>query len=120
MLNACDSSVQDVRLAAQDFRFDPPEVRLHAARPIRLLVVNEGREPHEFTSPLLTDHQVRLLAVEPADVRGQGTIKIAPGRSITLTLLAPAGVYLYRCKMRGHAGMTGTMIVDSQADVANR
>ena len=112
LLDACDSSVQDVRLAVQDFRFDPQEVRLHAARPIRLVVVNEGREPHEFTGPFLTDPRVRLLAAEPADVRGQGTFKIAPGRSLRLTFLAPAGTYLFRCKIRGHAGMAGMMIVD--------
>jgi uncharacterized cupredoxin-like copper-binding protein len=112
LLDACDASVQDVRLAAQDFRFDPQEVRLHAAHPIRLLVVNEGREPHEFTGPFLTDPQVRLLDGEPAGVRGRGTVTIAPGRSIRLTFLAPAGTYLFRCKIRGHAGMTGTMIVD--------
>ena len=53
----CDSNEQTVQIIAEDFRFTPSEVHVSSDRPIRLLVVNQGREPHELKSPLLA-HQV--------------------------------------------------------------
>jgi hypothetical protein len=52
----CDSPEQTVDIVAEDFRFTPAEVRVAAERPIRLRIVNAGREPHEFKSVLLV-HQ---------------------------------------------------------------
>jgi len=98
---------------AQDFRFVPAEVRLHAGDPIRLVIVNEGREPHEFTSPLLSDPQVRVLwEAETAQSLHGASLRILPGRAATVTFQAPPGTYLFRCPIRGHAGMHGTVIVE--------
>lgn len=110
---ACEPRVQEVRIAAQDFRFIPSEIRLHAADPIRLVIVNEGREPHDFTSPLLFDPRVRNLPdAGPGQPQQSGRFRILPGRSVTVTFQAPPGTYLFRCQIRGHAGMIGTLIVD--------
>lgn len=112
-MTACESRVQETRIAAQDFRFVPAEVRFHARDPVRLVIVNEGREPHEFTSPLLSDPQVRVLSdAEPAQSRQADSLRILPGRAATVTFQAPPGTYLFRCQIRGHAGMYGMIIIE--------
>lgn len=105
-LVACERGEQAVRVAAQDFRFSPDTVRLHADAPARLTIVNEGREPHEFTSPLLTDARVRLLEAPES-------FRLPPGRSLAIVFQAPPGTYPFRCRVRGHPGMEGTLIVES-------
>ncbi|MEW6543351.1 MAG: cupredoxin domain-containing protein [Nitrospirota bacterium] len=110
---ACNVREQTARITAQDHRFVPAEIRLSAASPFRLTLTNEGREPHEFASPLLTDPQVRILADDSGTARATGRILVRPGRSADVAVLAPAGTYLFRCKVRGHGGMTGTLIVES-------
>lgn len=111
-LAACEPGVQDIRIAAQEFRFVPAEVRLDAATPVRLTIANEGREPHEFTSTLLANPKVRILSdAEPAEYRQADSLKIPPGRSATITIQAPPGAYVFHCKIRGHAAMIGTIIV---------
>lgn len=105
LVTSCDPREQEARITAQDFRFVPAQVRLAADAPIRLTIVNEGREPHEFASSLLTDAQVVVLSAPQ-------TLRILPGRSVTFMLQAPPGTYLFRCPIRGHAGMNGVMIVE--------
>ncbi len=103
---------QFLRLVAQDYRFVPTDIRVLADRPIRLLIVNEGRERHEFTSSLLAKAEVQMLADPPLTLtRNTGTVSIDPGRSVEIRVQAPAGTYLFHCRIRGHAGMRGTMIV---------
>jgi len=104
-LAACERGEQAVRVAAQDFRFSPATIRLHADAPARLTIINEGREPHEFAGPLLTDPRVRLLSVPKS-------FRLPPGRSLTILFQAPPGTYVFRCRVRGHPGMVGTVIVE--------
>src|SRR5687767_8212072 len=52
-MSGCESREQTVRIVAEDFRFTPSEVHVSSAYPIRLLVVNGGRERHEFKTALL-------------------------------------------------------------------
>jgi len=112
-LTACQPPVQEVRIAAQEYRFEPAQIRLRAAQPAHLVIVNEGREPHEFTSTLLANPLVRILAAaKPAEYREAATFKIPPGRSVEITLLAPPGVYAFHCKIKGHGAMAGTIMVD--------
>jgi hypothetical protein len=58
-MSGCESKEQTVRIVAEDFRFTPSEVHVSSAYPIRLLVVNEGRERHEFKTALLA-HQIGM------------------------------------------------------------
>jgi len=110
---ACDADPQRVRIAAQDFRFDPAESHLEADRPVELLIVNEGREPHEIASPLLSDSEViRLAPVEPAQARQGEAYRITPGKTLRVTFQAPAGTYFIRCRIRGHGGMAGLLIIE--------
>ena len=105
-LATCEQGDQTVRVAAQDFRFSPDTIHLRADVPARLTIVNEGREPHEFAGPLLTDARVRLLSAPES-------FRLLPGRSMTVILQAPPGTYPFRCRVRGHAGMEGTILVES-------
>lgn len=80
---------------------------------VRLVIVNEGREPHEFTSPLLSDPRVRIVwDADEAPIARPAGLKILPGQSAHVTLQAPPGTYLFRCTIRGHAGMNGTLVID--------
>jgi plastocyanin len=102
---ACDSAEQTVRIVAEDFRFTPAEIRVSAGRPIRLTVINEGREPHEFKSPLLA-HQTSVAN------GSSGSLPVLPNHSVETVIRTIPGVYLFYCAIRGHAGMTGTIIVE--------
>lgn len=112
-VSACESRAPEIRVAAQDFRFTPAEIRLSAARPAFLRIVNEGREPHEFQTPLLATVYARVQSDPEALQRASAdAIRILPGHAVTILIQAPTGVYLFRCQVRGHAGMTGTIIVE--------
>jgi plastocyanin len=101
----CDSGEQTVRIVAEDFRFTPSEVRLSAERPIRLIIINEGREPHEFKSALLA-HQTSMTNGVPT------SLPVLPNHSVETVIRTIPGVYLFYCAMRGHLGMSGTIVVE--------
>jgi plastocyanin len=101
----CESREQTVRIVAEDFRFTPAEVHISAEHPIRLLVVNGGREPHEFKSALLA-HQIGSSR-EPSR-----SLPVLPNQNAETFVRTVPGVYVFYCAMRGHAGMSGTIIVD--------
>ena len=101
----CESREQTVTIVAEDFRFTPAEVHLSAERPIRLTIVNQGREPHEFKSPLLA-HQFGPTAGRAP------SLPVLPNQSVETVIRTLPGVYLFYCAIRGHAGMSGTVIVD--------
>ena len=101
----CDSPEQTVHIVAQDFLFTPTEVHVSAERPIRLRIVNEGREPHEFKSPLLA-HRTDVTNESPT------SLPVLPNHTAETVIRTIPGVYLFYCAMRGHAGMGGTIIVE--------
>ena len=102
---ACDSTEQTVRIVAQDFLFTPAEVHVSAERPLRLKVVNEGRESHEFKSPLLA-HQIGVAGGTSS------SFPVRPNQTVETVIRTIPGVYLFYCAIRGHAGMSGTIIVE--------
>ena len=110
---ACQPAAQETRIAAQEYRFEPAQVQLRAADPVHLVVVNEGREPHEFTSTLLANPLVKALSqASPAEYRDKDSFKLPPGRSVEITLLIPPGAYVFYCKIKGHGAMAGTLTVE--------
>ena len=109
-LAACDGT-QSVSLTAEDFRFTPDTVRVSAASPVRLSVYNAGREIHEFDSPLLIYAPAATTPKAGKDTGANG-ILLNPGQSVSLVVTPPPGTYLYICRRKGHADMTGTLIVD--------
>jgi len=102
---ACAPSEQTVDIVAEDFRFTPVEVHVSAERLIRLKIINEGRESHEFKSPLLA-HQIAPTGAPP------GTLPVLPNHAAEAVIRTVPGVYLYYCAIRGHAGMSGMVVVE--------
>jgi uncharacterized cupredoxin-like copper-binding protein len=111
--SGCDGDVQSVHIAAQDFRFVPNTIYLSSSRPVHLTLYNAGREFHEFESALFADH---TTVIESLTVAGEptepGRLRIAPGRRLELVLRLSPGTYLFFCKVKGHSGMTGTLLVE--------
>jgi plastocyanin len=108
---ACDGRMQTVSLTAEDFRFTPELVRISSTSPLTLTIYNAGREVHEFDSPILI-----YAAKTPSSDRvmkptGPGIV-LEPGKSIQLAMAPPPGTYIYICRRKGHANMTGTLIVE--------
>jgi len=101
----CNSPEQTVDIVAEDFRFTPAEVRVAAEHPIRLRIVNAGREPHEFKSVLLV-RQTGVTGTPPS------SLPVLPNHKAETVVRTIPGVYLFSCAMRGHAGMSGTIIVE--------
>lgn len=104
-LESCDRDFQAVRLTAQDFRFTPATIHLTAASPIHLTIVNEGREPHEFESSILA-HRVDGSGGNATSVR------VAPNQRTDVMIRTIPGTYIFYCRIRGHANMSGTIIVE--------
>jgi plastocyanin len=111
-LFACDGSMQTVSINAEDFRFTPDLVRVRASAPLTLSVYNAGREVHEFDSPILMYAAKTSLPKETPESAGSPGILIRPGQSLQVVMAPPAGTYLYICRRKGHANMTGTLIVE--------
>lgn len=109
-LAACDGT-QHVALTAEDFRFTPEVVRVNAAAPLTLTIYNAGREVHEFDSPVLMYAARAPSSGAAAKSAGPG-ILLEPGKSLQLAMAPPPGTYLYICRRKGHANMTGTLIVE--------
>jgi plastocyanin len=109
-LMACDRR-QSVSLTAEDFRFVPDLVRVSAASPLTLTVYNAGREMHAFDSPILM-YAAKTAYVEASTKSASPGVPIQPGQSFQLVMTPPPGTYLYICRRKGHANMTGTMIVE--------
>jgi plastocyanin len=111
LVAACDKT-QQVTLTAEDFRFVPNLVRVSASLPIALSLYNAGRETHEFDSPVLLYAAKTSLPKETPKSAGSPGIVIRPGESLRVVMAPPAGTYLYICRRKGHANMTGTLIVE--------
>jgi len=101
----CEPAEQAVTIVAEDYRFTPVEIRLSSDRPIRLSVVNEGREPHEFKSPILA-HRIRT-----AD-RLADSLRVSVNQRVEAVIRTVPGIYVFYCGVRGHAGMSGTIVVE--------
>jgi len=108
LVAACDKT-QQVSLTAEDFRFVPSLVRVSASLPITLSLYNAGRETHEFDSPVLLYAANTAIPEPKSDSSG---ILLPPGQSIRILMAPPPGTYLYICRRKGHANMTGTLIVE--------
>ena len=103
-----------VEIRANEYLFAPKEVRAKAGRPLALVIINEGHEPHQFRSDLFKD---RMTEVEIAEtvVRGRGieVVDVAPGGRATIKVLSPpAGEFDYQCRIPSHHGMDGILIIE--------
>ncbi|WP_173044164.1 hypothetical protein [Nitrospira sp. KM1] len=112
---ACGGSVQSVRITAEDFRFVPEVLRVKSSRPLVISIYNGGREEHEFDSPVLMYNNQSVsgrFSGSSVGSGGSGGIVLRAGESFRFVMSPPAGTYLYTCRRKGHANMTGTLIVE--------
>ena len=111
-LAACSSEYQDVTIVIDDFRFTPARVDVQAGQPLHLVVRNQGREMHRFQTTFSGQPRVQVASKSgtQADSLKQGTA-LAPGQRLELNLTLPPGVYHFRCPIKGHRGMQGTIVV---------
>ena len=109
LLSACDAPLQTVSLTIDDFKFVPDIVEVKASTPLSITIYNAGRETHEFDSPVLM-YSVQMPDGSNMSSGGSG-ISLQPGSRVRLVVAPPPGTYLYICRRKGHANMTGTIIV---------
>ena len=113
-LSSCDSGLPSATITAEEFRFTPKLVKLPAGQHVRLIVRNQGRERHVFKSPILAFDDVRVDRNSLGGAwQGGSEISIPPGKRIELSLVMPEGLYPFRCQVRGHKGMEGTLVVEN-------
>lgn len=99
-------------ITAEEFRFTPSNIEWPPFHPVRLLIRNQGREPHVFHSPLLFGPEATVTWHQPKMAVGDtNAILLKPGQSVELTLALAPGMYPFRCWIKGHTGMEGTISV---------
>jgi hypothetical protein len=111
LLGGCDRA-QTVSLVTEDFRFVPDVVRVRSSSPLTLSVYNAGREIHEFDSPILLYATATPVAKTAAGPRESPSLLLPPGQSLQILMTPAPGTYLYICRRKGHANMTGTLVVE--------
>ncbi|RMH31046.1 MAG: hypothetical protein D6690_17700 [Nitrospirae bacterium] len=112
---SCTGQDRTLEITAQEFRFIPSFLEVTEGQRIRFVLRNQGHEPHTFHAPLLltSAHRVQGLS-EDLSVQDGEAIVIHPGETVRFILEPRAGVYAFRCWIKGHAGMEGVMIVKAR------
>lgn len=102
---------ETVTLVMTEYRFIPATLRLRAGHAYRLVVVNRGKELHEFTAPDF----LRAIAIDNPGALASGgrEISVAPGaRSELLFSTHRRGRFPLSCADHDWAGMVGTITID--------
>ena len=105
------NAAKTVTVKMTDFDFTPSEVNFEAARPVKLMLVNDGTDRHDFSAPaFFAAAALRQGSTGPAG----GKVSVAKGQSAEIDLVpgAPA-TYPLTCTEFLHEmfGMTGTITV---------
>ena len=99
-------------LTAEEFRFHPTRIEWVSDQPLRLLIRNQGRERHVFHSQELFGPESGVLWHQPkVALQEANAVVLEPGQSIELSFTPSAGFYSFRCWIKGHTGMEGTILV---------
>ena len=99
-------------VTAEEFRFSPTRIEWVFDQPLRLLIRNQGRERHVFHSQELFGPEADVLWHQPRVVLQEANaVVLEPGQSIELSFTASAGLYPFRCWIKGHSGMEGTILI---------
>lgn len=103
-LGACQaSSPGPPTIVFEEMRFVPNRLDATVGEPLRVKLINNGRERHDLNFASL--HMPRLEGV-------QAILEPGETRTITLTFDQP-GTHTFQCSLPGHAvaGMTGAVFV---------
>jgi len=99
-------------ITAEEFRFTPTRIEWSPDQPVRLLIRNQGKERHVFHSPELFGPESAVTWHQPmVTLQEANAILLEPGQSIELSLTLSSGLYPFRCWIKGHSGMEGTIFV---------
>ena len=99
-------------IIAEEFRFIPTRIEWSADHPLRLLIRNQGRERHVFHSHELFGPEATVTWHQPmVALQEVNAIVLEPGQSIELHVALSPGLYPFRCWIKGHTGMEGTILV---------
>jgi len=105
------NSAQTVTVKLSDFEFTPEHLNLRVRAPIRLVLVNDGSDEHDFAAPaFFSTVMYRPGNMVPAD----GKIIVAKGATKEVDILpVDAGTYEVECTELLHSlfGMTGAITV---------
>ena len=105
------SRAETVTVRMTEYRFAPAQLAFRHGQPYRLVLVNGGREHHEFTAPaFLKQATIRDPSVL---VAGGAEVALQPGETKTVELVAPAaGRYPLICADHDTFGMDGAITVE--------
>jgi uncharacterized cupredoxin-like copper-binding protein len=102
---------QTVTVKLSDFKFTPENLNLRLRAPVRLVLVNDGSDEHDFAAPaFFSAVMYRPGNMVPAD----GRIIVAKGATKEIDVLpVAAGTYDLECTEFLHTlfGMTGSITV---------
>jgi uncharacterized cupredoxin-like copper-binding protein len=105
------NAAKTVTVKMTDFDFTPSAVSFEAAQPVKLMLVNDGTDRHDFSAPaFFAGAALRQGSSGPAG----GKISLAKGQSAEIDLVPSApGAYPLTCTEFLHEmfGMTGTITV---------
>ena len=102
-------------ITAEEFRYTPTRIEWSPDRPLRLLIRNQGRVRHVFHSPELFGPEAAVTWHQPLPVLQEtNAIVLQAGQSIELVFALSSGLYPFRCWIKGHTGMEGTIFVKSR------
>lgn len=111
----CMEQDRTIEITAQEFRFVPSFLEVIEGQRLRFILRNQGNEPHTFHAPLFlaSAHRVQWLS-EPPSLQAGKAIVLHPGETVKFSLEPQAGVYVFRCWIKGHAGMEGVIVVKAR------
>jgi plastocyanin len=103
-----------IHITAEEFRFTPARIEWPSLHPVHLVIRNHGRERHVFHSPKLFGPEATVTWHQPkVALREANAIMLDPGQSIELMVTLAPGLYPFRCWIKGHTGMNGTILVNN-------
>ncbi|GJL64701.1 MAG: hypothetical protein NPIRA04_33550 [Nitrospirales bacterium] len=110
-------STPTVRIFSEEFRFVPEKIALTEFQDVRFVINNQGREPHTFYGSFFSDPTVHIIWESADRPRQYGkAIYLSPGKSVSLLARFSAGIYPFRCVIRGHRGMEGIVVVHKEGE----
>jgi len=105
------NTARTVTVKMTDFDFTPAKISLESQQPVKLTLVNDGTDVHDFSAPaFFAASALRQGSTGPAG----GKVSLAKGKSAEIDLVpGPAGTYPLTCTEFLHDmfGMTGSITV---------
>jgi uncharacterized cupredoxin-like copper-binding protein len=108
-VGGCQPEPPEAGIVMQEFRFSPETVAVPAGKPVVLYLRNSGHERHEFQSIVLRSGVTLPDSVSGGAPVASDTIAVPPGRSVRVLVTAPPGPTPFRCRIKGHSAMEGTL-----------